>query len=36
MKLVAMRFDGVVWRHNPRLIRFVSEENVRQAGHGGV
>ena len=29
MKLVAMRFDGVVWHHNPRLIRFVSEENVR-------
>ena len=29
MKLVAMRFDGVVWHHNPRRITFESEENVR-------
>ena len=28
MRLVAMRFDGVVWHHNPRQLRFESEENV--------
>ena len=30
MKLVAMRFDGVVWHHNPRRLRFEHEENVRE------